>query len=122
MCSTPGATTTIRSTAATRPARRWITTATRPTRSGCCACARRKSGGLSKIVSSVRLHNEVLRRRPDLFEALTQPYCWTKHGEMEAGERPYYESPAFNFLDGKLCTAFGPQHMIKGHALPARRA
>ncbi len=77
-----------------------------------------KSGGLSKIVSSVRLYNEVLRRRPDLFEALTQPYCWTKHGEMEAGELPYYESPAFNFLDGKLCTAFGPQHMIKGHALP----
>ena len=24
----------------------------------------------------------------------------------------------FNFLDGRLCTAFGPQHMIKGHALP----
>lgn len=76
------------------------------------------SGGLSKFVSSVRLYNEVLRLRPDLLDALTAPYCWTKHGEAEAGERPYYESPAFNFLDGKLCTAFGPQHMIKGHALP----
>ncbi len=77
-----------------------------------------RSGGLSKVVSSVRLYNEVLRRRPDLLEALTRPYCWTKHGEMEAGERPWYESPAFNFLDGRLCVAFGPQHMMKGHALP----
>ncbi|MCY4394274.1 MAG: TauD/TfdA family dioxygenase [Rhodospirillaceae bacterium] len=77
-----------------------------------------KSGGLSKIVSSVRLYNEVLRRRPDLLGVLTAPYCWTKHGEKDADERPYYESPVFNFLDGRLCTAFGPQHMIKGHALP----
>ena len=77
-----------------------------------------KSGGRSKIVSSVRLYNEVMRRRPDLLDALSEPYCWTKHGEMEAGDLPYYESPAFNFLDGRLCTAFGPQHMMKGHALP----
>ncbi len=77
-----------------------------------------KSGGRSKIVSSVRLYNEVLRRRPDLLDVLTEPYCWTKHGEKDTDERPYYESPAFNFLDGRLCTAFGPQHMIKGHAIP----
>ena len=77
-----------------------------------------KSGGLSKVVSSLRLYNEVLERRPDLLDVLSEPYCWTKHGEMEAGERPYYESPVFNFLDGRLCIAFGPQHMIKGHALP----
>ena len=77
-----------------------------------------KSGGLSKIVSSVRLYNEVLRRRPDLLGVLAEPYCWTKHGETDADERPFYESPVFNFLDGRLCTAFGPQHMIKGHALP----
>ena len=77
-----------------------------------------KSGGLSKIVSSVRLYNEVLRRRPDLLDVLTEPYCWTKHGEKDADERPFYESPVFNFLDGRLCIAFGPQHMIKGHALP----
>ena len=77
-----------------------------------------KSGGRSKIVSSLRLYNEVLRLRPDLLDVLSEPYCWTKHGEMEAGDLPYYESPAFNFLDGRLCTAFGPQHMMKGHALP----
>ena len=77
-----------------------------------------RSGGLSKIVSSVRLYNEVQRQRPDLLDVLTEPYCWTKHGEKDADERPFYESPVFNFLDGRLCTAFGPQHMMKGHALP----
>ena len=54
----------------------------------------------------------------DLLDMLTEPYCWTKHGEKDADERPFYESPVFNFLDGRLCTAFGPQHMMKGHALP----
>ena len=76
-----------------------------------------KSGGLSKITSSVRLYNEVLRRRPDLLDALTRPFCWTKHGEMNPGEVPYFESPVFNFHDGRLSTAFGPQHIQKGHAL-----
>ncbi len=77
-----------------------------------------KSGGLSKIVSSVRLYNAVLERRPDLLDVLTGPYCWTKHGETDAGEAPWYESPVFNFRDGILSVAFGPQHMMKGHALP----
>ncbi|MDE0060504.1 MAG: TauD/TfdA family dioxygenase [Defluviicoccus sp.] len=76
-----------------------------------------KSGGLSKIASSVRLYNEVLRRRPDLLDVLTRPFCWTKHGETDAGEIPYFESPVFNFHDGRLSTAFGPQHIQKGHAL-----
>ena len=77
-----------------------------------------KSGGLSKIASTVRLYNEVLQQRPDLLDALTRPFCWTKHGEMSAGETPYFESPVFNFQDGRLSTAFGPQHIMKGHALP----
>ncbi|MCY4237431.1 MAG: TauD/TfdA family dioxygenase [Rhodospirillaceae bacterium] len=77
-----------------------------------------KTGGLSKVVSSVRLHNEILAQRPDLMDVLTRPYCWTKHAEKDIGDRPYYESPVFNFLEGKLCVAYGPAHMIKGHALP----
>ena len=48
-----------------------------------------RSGGLSKIVSSVRLYNEVQRQRPDLLDVLAEPYCWTKHGETDADERPF---------------------------------
>ena len=77
-----------------------------------------RSGGTSKVASSVRLHNEVLRRRPDLHGVLTRPFCWTKHGEKNPDEAPYFESPVFNFRNGRLSTAFGPQHIVKGHALP----
>ena len=78
-----------------------------------------KSGGLSKVVSSIAVYNEFLRRRPDLVGVMAKPFCWTKHSEMSSEEKPYYESPIFNFLDGKLCIAFGPKHIEKGHLLPA---
>ena len=77
-----------------------------------------KSGGTSKIASSVALYNDLLARRPDLVSELSKPVCWSKHGEADAGEAGYYESPVFNFLDGYLCTSFGPMHILKGHALP----
>jgi hypothetical protein len=77
-----------------------------------------KSGGVSKISSSVALYNEMLKRSPESVAVLSRLFCWTKHGEMNKGEAAYYESPVFNFLDNMLCTSFGPTHMRKGHALP----
>ena len=44
--------------------------------------------------------------------------CWTKHCEYAAGELPYYQSPVFNFLQEKLCTSFGPKHILKEYDLP----
>ncbi|MBT6272532.1 MAG: TauD/TfdA family dioxygenase [Chromatiales bacterium] len=76
-----------------------------------------KSGGLSKVASTIAVYNELIRRRPDLIAVLTQPFCWSKHGETKHGERSYYESPVFNFLDGKLSGAVAPKHIEKGHAL-----
>jgi len=77
-----------------------------------------KSGGLSKMASSIEIYKEILRRRPDVAEVLCQPYCWTKHAEKDSDEANYYESPVFNFKEGVMSTSFGPQHMIKGHNLP----
>ena len=77
-----------------------------------------KSGGTSKIASSVAVYNDLLARRPDLVSVLTKSVCWSKHGEVDAGEAGYYESPVFNFMEGYLCTSFGPMHIRKGHALP----
>lgn len=76
-----------------------------------------KSGGISKISSSVALYNEMLRRSPESAMVMTEPFCWTKHGEMNPGERGYYESPVFNFPDRMLCTSYGPTHIRKGHEL-----
>ena len=76
-----------------------------------------KSGGLSKITSSRLLYRILQDRRPDLVAVLCQPFCWTKHAETGSREKPYYESPVFNFTDGILSTSFGPAHIFKGHQL-----
>ncbi|WP_159915058.1 TauD/TfdA family dioxygenase [Pantoea sp. 18069] len=44
------------------------------------------AGGESKIVSSVAIHNEIGRRRPDLLAVLHQPY-WRMRPLDEEGER-----------------------------------
>ena len=58
-----------------------------------------KSGGVSRIASSVSMYNTLLGDNPELAEALAQPLYWTKHGEHAADEAPYYPSPVFNFFD-----------------------
>ena len=77
-----------------------------------------REGGESKIASSIRVYNELLKRNPEQVKLLSEPLCWTKHGEVNAGEEGFYRSPVFSFLENKLCVAFGPRHIIKGHALP----
>ena len=77
-----------------------------------------RSGGTSMVASSVAMYNTLLAREPELAQALTQPMIWTKHGEFSEGDKPYYESPVFNFKDGRLSTSFGPKHIEKGHKLP----
>ena len=77
------------------------------------------TGGLSKVVSSRAVHTALRARRPDLEAVLSHPFCWTKHAETNSGEKPFYESPVFNFAGETLSTSFGPKHMIKGHMLEA---
>ncbi|MGE0801940.1 MAG: TauD/TfdA family dioxygenase [Lautropia sp.] len=64
-----------------------------------------KSGGESKIVSSATIHNEILRRRPDLLEILYRPFFHSRQNEIPAGAKPYYEMPVFHRAAGRF-TAF----------------
>ncbi len=61
-----------------------------------------KSGGASRIVSSASLHNEFVRKRPDLWEVMCQPFCVDRRGEESPGQKPYYVTPCFNYLDERL--------------------
>jgi len=61
-----------------------------------------KSGGMSSIVSSVALHNEMMRRRPDLAKLLYQPFHVDRRGEQADGETPYYLTPIFNYYKSRL--------------------
>ncbi len=77
-----------------------------------------RSGGESKVVSSLAVHNELVRRRPDLAAELAGEFYWTKHGEVPAGETPWYRLAVFSYVDGYLSVAGGRTHIVKGHALP----
>ncbi|MBT5108255.1 MAG: TauD/TfdA family dioxygenase [Rhodospirillaceae bacterium] len=59
-----------------------------------------KSGGLSSIVSSAALYNELCERRPDLAEALTQTFYRTRWGEVGSDKPPYISVPVFNRHNG----------------------
>jgi len=59
-----------------------------------------KSGGQSRIVSTVALYNEMLRRRPDLVAELVKPWCRDRREEVPPGKKPWWELPVFNFEQG----------------------
>lgn len=61
-----------------------------------------RAGGLSAVVSSVLIHNRLVRERPDLAAALYEPLPNDFRGEQPAGGRPYYLVPVFTEWDGRL--------------------
>ena len=58
-----------------------------------------QSGGLSALVSSTTIFNEMLRRRPDLVNSLFEPVATDRRGEVPVGQKPYFEIPVFNWFE-----------------------
>jgi hypothetical protein len=82
-------------------------------------CLRRaKSGGLSSLVSSVTIFNEMRRRRPDLAKILFEPVETDRRGEMDAGQKPYFLIPVFNWRDELLSTIYQRQYIESARRLP----
>ena len=68
-------------------------------------CMRRaKSGGESKIVSALTVHNVLREERPDLLEALYGDFHLDWRGEEPQGERPFFTIPMFSARDGRVTT------------------
>lgn len=65
-----------------------------------------KIGGLSSIVSSVTVYNEMVRRRPDLAKVLLQPIESDRRGEAPKGRKGYHTMPIFNWFEGSLLTLY----------------
>jgi len=70
-----------------------------------------KSGGLSCIASAVSIHDEILRTRPDLLEALYGNFCIDHRGEEFDGDPPFYTMPIFGLHRGKLYARFGNNYI-----------
>jgi hypothetical protein len=50
----------------------------------------------------VRVHNRLVRERPDLAAALYQPFPYDFRGEQSEGGRTWYELPVFTEWDDRL--------------------
>jgi hypothetical protein len=59
-------------------------------------------GGLSRVVSSTAIHNEVMARRPDLLNVLYEDFYIDRRGEAPVGKKPYYAGPMFSLLNDRL--------------------
>src|SRR5215831_18243342 len=77
-----------------------------------------KSGGLSSLVSSVTIYNEMRRRRPDLLEALFEPIETDRRGEVAAGQKPYFSIPVFNWHAGLLSAIYQRQYIESARRFP----
>lgn len=75
-------------------------------------CVRKaRSGGVSRIVSAARIHNEILRRRPDLIDLFYADWYHSRQGDEAPGESRAYAKPIFGFRDGYFSGIFSPNYV-----------
>ena len=77
-----------------------------------------KVGGESLVVSSTTLHNEVLRRRPDLLAVGFQGFYMDRRGEAPAGKLPYYVGPTFNRVGAQLLCRYNRGYIESAQRFP----
>ena len=70
----------------------------------CLRQARR--GGASRIVSSVAVYDELLRRRPDLVDRLYEPFLLDTRDEQGEGRLPWVPVPPCRWAGGQLRTFY----------------
>jgi len=70
-----------------------------------------RSGGLSRVASSVAIHNEILRRDPALVERLFQPFPYNRQNEEAEDEPPFYMAPVYSLRDGHFAARYIRNHI-----------
>jgi Taurine catabolism dioxygenase TauD, TfdA family len=77
-----------------------------------------RSGGLSSLVSSVTIFNEMRQRRPDLARLLFAPIETDRRGEVPAGQQPFFRIPIFNWHAGMLSTIYHRTYVESARRFP----
>lgn len=65
-----------------------------------------KAGGVSRIVSSVTVFNEIAAARPDLAGLLFEPWYFHMKGEQPPGAPPYFKIPVAHQIGEHLSSFF----------------
>jgi hypothetical protein len=77
-----------------------------------------QSGGLSALVSSTTIFNEMRRRRPDLLKLLFEPIATDRRGEVPEGGKPFFEIPVFTWHRGYLNAIYQRQYIDSAQRFP----
>src|SRR5262249_24444418 len=77
-----------------------------------------KSGGESRVASSVTVYNRILERRPDLAKVLTEDFCRSHSGEINPGGSPLVKQPILSFTDGYFSAPGAGGAIFKAQKLP----
>jgi len=77
-----------------------------------------KSGGESRVASSVTVYNRIRERRPDLAKVLTEDFYRSHTGEVNAGAAPWFKQPIFSFIDGYFSATGAGAAIFKAQKLP----
>jgi Taurine catabolism dioxygenase TauD, TfdA family len=77
-----------------------------------------KSGGLSQIVSSLTVYDEVARRRPDLEPLLHEPWYFDRYGEERPGEQPWFSMPIVSGLPDRFRFVYLRWYIDKAQSHP----
>jgi Taurine catabolism dioxygenase TauD, TfdA family len=82
-------------------------------------CVRQaRTGGKSKVVSSVAIHDAMLARRPELVALLLQDYHRSREGEEAGGERRTYALPVWGIRDGRFTSQYSRTFVEAAQRLP----
>lgn len=71
-----------------------------------------RSGGLSTVANSVRIHNQLVADRPDLAAALYEELPNDFRGEQPPDGKPYYMIPVFTEWDDRLFVRCIPPYIL----------
>ncbi|HSH88591.1 MAG TPA: TauD/TfdA family dioxygenase [Ramlibacter sp.] len=76
-----------------------------------------RSGGLSSVVSSTTLWNEMVRTRPDHARTLMEPVYFTRWNEIPEGRKPYARVFPFVPWQGRMIGTYVRAAVVKGQQL-----
>ena len=78
-------------------------------------CVRKsKSGGMSRVASATAVHNEILKRYPELIDQFYNEWHFSRQGEERPGEARTYPKPFFGFQDGYFTGHTSPMYVHAG--------
>lgn len=78
-----------------------------------------KAGGKSRIVSSISVFNEILRRRPDLAPLLFDDFYWDREADAQPGQPPVFKFPICKYARGRLRTFYIGWYIRNAQRFPA---